>query len=124
MADDADARDYVDKCINCQLNKKNRHLPAADMFSFDATALFDLVVIDILGPLAESISHKKFVVLIVDCFSRYVDAEALEDIQGKTCVDYIKGYIGRFGIPRALLSNNAASFVNRDMKELVTRFKF
>ena len=118
-----DTRKFIDSCQICQARKVERSLPAGQMHSFGATEPFELVAVDALGPLPPSIRGKKHVLVVIDCFSRYIDAEATEDVQGHTFTDYFKRFIGRFGIPQAVLSDNAPTFCNESMKQVVAQFK-
>ncbi|RYF33478.1 MAG: transposase, partial [Cytophagaceae bacterium] len=60
----------------------------------------------------------------IDCFSRFVEAAATENVQGATCAGFLEQIICRFGVPRVVLSDNAPSFCNQHMKALQTSYLF
>lgn len=71
-------REYISTCDICLGCKKDRQKPVGDMFSFEASFHLDLVAMDILGPMPASYTNKRHVMVAVDSFTRYIDAEALK----------------------------------------------
>lgn len=119
-----DTREYVKSCEICQKTKVERQKPAGSMFSFSAYFPFDIIAMDSLGPLPPSLSNKKHIFVAIDCFTRYVDAEASDDILATTCSKFIKRFIGKFGVPKTILSDNAPTFVNNEIRFLAEHYKF
>ncbi|KAL0373880.1 UNVERIFIED_CONTAM: Gag-Pol polyprotein [Sesamum radiatum] len=69
------------------------------------------VGIDILGPFPPAVAQKKFIVMAVEYFTKWVKAEALANITEKEMINFIwKNIICRFGIPRVLISDNSTQF--------------
>ncbi|KAL0417368.1 UNVERIFIED_CONTAM: Gag-Pol polyprotein [Sesamum latifolium] len=67
--------------------------------------------IDILGPFPPAASQKKFIIVAVEYFTKWVEAEALAKISEKEVINFIwKNIICRFGIPRVLISDNCTQF--------------
>lgn len=65
-----------------------------------------MVAVDALGPIADSIPHKRHVLVIVDCFTRFISATAADTLEGRIFVDYFDNHIGRYGVPQVLVSDN------------------
>ena len=60
-----------------------------------------------------AIQQLKFLVVGIDCFTKWVEAEALATITEKNVRSFIwKNIICRYGIPRVLVSNNGKQFDN------------
>ncbi|KAL0415847.1 UNVERIFIED_CONTAM: Gag-Pol polyprotein [Sesamum latifolium] len=69
------------------------------------------VGIDILGPFPQAIAQKKFIVVAVEYFTKWVEAEALAKITEKEMINFIwKNIICRYGVPRVLVSDNGTQF--------------
>lgn len=119
MADDT--RDYVKSCRICQARKAERSLPKGSMQSFEIHEPFQLVAFDTLGPLPESIHGNKHVIVGIDCFSRFIDAEAVKDLQMQTFANYLRRFVGRFGTLETILTDNSNFFKNSIVSNIATR---
>lgn len=117
-------KSYVDSCENCQRNKVRRDKPRGEMYSFEASYPLDLVAMDVLGPLPKSHSGKEHVFVAVDALTKFVELMGAEDVQASTTATFIKSFIGRYGIPAAICTDNARSFDNEMVKALASEFGF
>ena len=81
-----DVQKYVSSCHSCQLR---RRLKATDRVPITpiprATRPFEMVVIDVIGPIDPPAGPQKFnyVLCIVDSFSRFSSAYLLKDLTDK-----------------------------------------
>ncbi|XP_073120757.1 uncharacterized protein [Henckelia pumila] len=67
--------------------------------------------LDIVGPFPQARAHKKFLLVKVDYFSKWVDAEALAKIiEGEVMKFLWKNIVCRFGLPMKLVSDNGRQF--------------
>lgn len=117
-----DLGDFIKSCDVCQKNKSERLLPAGTMQSFNTSKPFELVAVDCLGPMPSSLSLKKHVFVAIDCFTRFIDAEASEDVQCESFTNFFRNYIGRFGSPVTILSDNAPTFSGKPFNDLMNRY--
>ncbi|KAL2250014.1 UNVERIFIED_CONTAM: Retrovirus-related Pol polyprotein from transposon opus [Sesamum indicum] len=72
-----DIRELVKKCEACQKFAAQIHAPATQMEPVKIACPFDQWGIDILGPFPTARSQKKFIVVAVEYFSKWVEAEAV-----------------------------------------------
>ncbi|XP_021602516.1 uncharacterized protein LOC110607641 [Manihot esculenta] len=76
--------------------------------------------IDILGPFPKITGQKKFVVVAVEYFLKWPEAEAISTITARKMIDFVWGnIIYRFGIPRVLISDNGKQFDCNAFKEFM-----
>ena len=69
--------------------------------------------LDIMGPFPTTIRQLKFLVVGIDYFIKWVEAEALATITKKNVRNFVwKNIICRYGIPRVLVSDNGKQFDN------------
>ncbi|XP_075483782.1 uncharacterized protein LOC142523933 [Primulina tabacum] len=62
--------------------------------------------------------HRKFLIVVVDYFTKWVEAEPLAKISEKYVIGFLwKSIVYRFGIPRALISDNDTQFSGARLKE-------
>ena len=87
MNDDAVA--LVRKCRECQLASKLSNVPAYERINIASAWPFDLWGIDILGPFSPASRQRKFIIVEVEYFTRWVEAEALAKITATATHDFI-----------------------------------
>ncbi|KAK3024869.1 hypothetical protein RJ639_044481 [Escallonia herrerae] len=68
---------------------------------------------DMLGPFPPATAQHKFVIVAIDYFTKWVEAEALATITEKKCEEFFwQAVFCRFGIPRVLITDNGKQFDN------------
>ncbi|KAK3007570.1 hypothetical protein RJ639_014416 [Escallonia herrerae] len=68
---------------------------------------------DIMGPFPPATAQCRFVIVAVDYFTKWVEAEALATISEKKCEDFFwRAVVCHFGIPRVLVTDNGKQFDN------------
>lgn len=117
-----DVKAFVDSCQVCQAREAPREKPAGTMRSFIVFEPMQLVAIEALGPLPASLSGMRHVMVAVDCFSRHMDATATADVQGQTFALFLKCFVARYGVPVAIITNNAPTFCNQAAKEVLSHY--
>ena len=102
-----DATKLVRKCKVCQEHAKISHLPSEPLTSVTSPYPFQQWGLDILGPLPIGGGQCKFIIVTVDYFTKWAKAEPLATItEQKVRIFVLRSIICRFGIPRALVSDN------------------
>lgn len=96
--------------------------PRGEMRSFDVIHPFELVALDVLGPLLACLSGERHVFVAIDAFMRFVHAVATSDVQATTAKS-LRNYVGPFGAPESLLTDNAPTFVNSQVRQVLERFQ-
>lgn len=115
---------YVKNCTLC-MNKKAR----SKIQEVEATEIktanfpFQDISIDILGPLPKTPRGNKYLLVIVDRFSKWTEALPLPDTSTQMIAEKLIGEIFcRFGIPETLLCDNATYFESKLFDEIMTQF--
>ena len=107
-----DIKDFVRTCASCQSRKPPQPKRSGEMQLFSATRPFEVVGVDLLGPLTRTTSGNKHIVVIVDRFSRWVELAAVPDITTNTVADVVVDrVILRHGCPVQLLSDRGTVHV-------------
>ncbi|XP_073037999.1 uncharacterized protein [Primulina eburnea] len=106
-----DAARFVQKCQGCQHHSNFHHRPAASLQPVFASCPFDQWGLDIVGPFPIARAQKKFLLVAVDYFSKWVEAEPLARITKDEVMKFLwKIIVCRYGIPRKLISDNGRQF--------------
>ena len=71
-----------------------------------------------MGPFPVERKQLKFLVIGIDYFTKWVEAESLATITEKNVRGFVwKAIICRFGIPKVFVSNNGQQFDNSPFRE-------
>ena len=113
-----DATDLVKKCRICQEHAKISRLPSEPLTSITSPWPFQQWGLDILGPLPIGKGQCKFIIVVVDYFTKWAEAEPLVTITEQKIRNFVwRAIICRFGIPRALVSDNGKQFDNAKFRD-------
>ncbi|PNY03357.1 hypothetical protein L195_g026684, partial [Trifolium pratense] len=117
-----DAFTYVKRCDRCQrtgnISKRNE-MPQNPVLEVE---IFDVWGIDFMGPFPSSYS-KTYILVAVDYVSKWVEAIATQTNDAQVVVSFLKKNIfSRFGVPRALISDEGTHFLNRKMEALLRKY--
>ena len=62
--------------------------------------------------------------LVVDCYSRYVEVVKLDDIKSRTVVNHTKSIFARHGIPSVVRSDNGPQYSAQEYQQFSKEWKF
>ncbi|XP_073120282.1 uncharacterized protein [Henckelia pumila] len=106
-----DARETVRTCEGCQRFGNFSHKPAAEFQVVWASCPFDHWGLDIVGPFSMGPEQKNFLLVAVDYFSKWVEAESLAKITEGAVLGFIrKNIVCRFGYPGSSSQKMEGSF--------------
>jgi len=113
-----DCEFYVKTCKKCQEFGNLNRRPAQELQGIISPWPFAKWGIDILGPFPLGRGQTKFMIVAVDYFTKWIEAEALTTITAQQVQSFIwKNIICRFGIPHTIISDNGRQFVDKKLME-------
>ncbi|XP_074342511.1 uncharacterized protein LOC141680093 [Apium graveolens] len=103
----ADAKAYVKKYDKCERHAFIvRYIPER-LTSISIPIPFVIMGMDILGPFSIVSGHRKFIVVAIDYFTKWIEAKALAKITIKQITQFFwENVICHFGIPCILVTDN------------------
>ena len=102
---------YVTNCAECNQNKRLRANPRAPLQCYQAGNPGDQVHMDILGPFLESHQGNKYVLMMVDQFTRWLELQALGMQDAATVAQaFFESYTVRFGVPFVIHTDQGKNF--------------
>ncbi|RDX75716.1 Retrovirus-related Pol polyprotein, partial [Mucuna pruriens] len=111
---------FAKKCQKAGMAISRRHEMPQQPILF--CEVFDVWGIDFMGSFLVSNGYF-YILLAVDYVSRWVEAIATKTNDAKVVVDFLKSNIFyRFGVPKALISDQGSHFYNRAMSSLLHKY--
>ena len=102
-----DTVELVKKCDRCQQYGNVQRLLAERLTTISVPWLFAQWGIDIVDPLPQGKGQVKFLLIAIDYFTKWVEAEALATITKSRIQSFVwKNIICRFGIPLTIILDN------------------
>ena len=118
------AADYVRKCDPCQRMSPILKSPVQDLVSISSPWPFAQWGIDIVGPFPTAPAQKKLLLVAIDYFSKWIEAEAFASIKDRDVTRFIwKNLVCWFDIPRSIVSDNGPQFDSRVYRDFCQELK-
>ncbi|KAK3097999.1 hypothetical protein FSP39_015198 [Pinctada imbricata] len=110
---------YIASCAACATSKKQTHTVRAEMQEYYAGAPLDRIQLDILGPFPKSAKGNKYILVLVDQFSKWTECYPLPDQSAESIAEVlVKEFIARFGVPLELHTDQGRNFDSDLMRRL------
>ncbi|XP_038063162.1 uncharacterized protein LOC119733869 [Patiria miniata] len=118
-----DVRGFVRACDVCKKTKPHFQKPAGLMLSTTSTRPWEIVAVDIMGPLPRSYAGHEFLLVAVDHYTKWTEVFPLKAATGKVIACTIaRQLFSRFGAPKTLLSDNGSQFTSRALESICSRW--
>ena len=108
----SDVAAYVATCSACSKNKKANKLKKAGLLRYHAGSAMERVHLDILGPFNVSSRGSKYVLGMIDQFTKWLECVPLPDQSAeKIATAAIDEFFCRFGMPLTIHTDQGSNFV-------------
>jgi transposase InsO family protein len=115
-----DVANFIRKCPCCQkMGQLKRAIITKPYNVYKSQGLWDQLAIDTIGPLPKSEDGYKYILTLIDTFSRFLHVLPLKDLEGITAAKALISHIGLFGVPNSILTDNGSQFVNQWFDQLL-----
>ncbi|XP_065050312.1 uncharacterized protein LOC135680360 [Musa acuminata AAA Group] len=113
-----DAKAHVQRCHSCQEHARTPRLPAVPLNPIDCAWPFTQWGLDLLGPFPPASGQRRYIVVGVDYFTKWVEAEPLATITERQIEKFmLKNLVTRFGLPNTIITEYGPKFVGRKFRE-------
>jgi hypothetical protein len=118
----SDATDLVQKCENCQKCARDQKQPSSLTQLIQPTWPLQRWGLDLLGPLPPAQGNLKYVVVAVECFSKWIEAKPLDTITSVTVQKFFwQNIVCRFGVLKAITVDIGTQFEVEAFKDFCDR---
>ena len=69
-----------------------------------------------VGPLKGGTHNKKYLLVIVDKFTKRIEAKPVKTAESGPVIDFISGVVHRYGVPHSIITNNDTDFMADEVK--------
>src|SRR5215470_13727905 len=110
---------YLEMCERCRTYKRGPPPRQGELRPLQAGEPMDIVAIDLTGPHPTSRHGHKYILTMIDHFTKWVEAVPIRDKEATTVADAIyTHWVCRLGAPQALLSDLGTEFQNAVLTDL------
>ena len=104
--------EFIRACPCCQKMSFIKPVIHTNPYVTFSTEPMRCLNIDTIGPLPPDEDGNKFVIVIIDIFSRYVTLHAGKNASGNEAANALQNHFCTFGIPDSILTDNGSQFIN------------
>lgn len=106
-----DVKDWCKKCTTCATSNGPHRKRKAPMKQYNVGSPFERIALDIAGPFPVTEKGNKYMLVVMDYFTKWVEVYAIPDQGAATVADVlIKEFICRFGVPLEIHSDQGRNF--------------
>lgn len=102
---------HVRHCLICASTKRGGALqPNAPLRPHQPVRPWQVVSIDVMGPLPRTPTGNRFLLILTDTFSKWVELRAVERAHVKVVTGFLHSVCSRWGYPEQIISDNGPQF--------------
>ena len=113
-----EVKDYVRTCAGCQRAARNTNAKAPLQPLACIGEPFKLVAFDLVGPLPKSVSGFRYILTMMDLYSKYPEAIPLKRVDNESVLEAMLDVFSRHGIPETLLTDQGSVFMSKLTKSV------
>ena len=119
----ADTGSWTNACVTCRQAKPTRPISHGLLSPIIVTHPFEMVGMDILGPLTTSTEGSNYILVCADLFTSWVEAAPLTGITAEeVCRAFFVLIIARHGCPVTILTDQGRQFTSKLFTKLCQHF--
>ena len=112
-------REWCKKCTRCAARKSPQRRAKAAMQRYQVGEPMERVAIEVMGPFPTSRKGNRYVIVMADYFTKWVEAVATPDQEAKTVAEvFVQQFLAKFGAPRVIHTDQGRNFESRLFTEM------
>jgi hypothetical protein len=119
-----DVRTYVKNCLICATTKRGPIQPGAPLRAYDPERPWQTIAVDFMRPYATTREGNKYIIVVTDLFTSWVEAFPVKGATTKTTVKLLENEVFcRWGYPQAVITDNGTQFRSNRFKRACHRWR-
>lgn len=119
-----DVENWCRSCKICVARRGPSGKGKSPLQVFDSGSPFERVQMDILGPLPTTTTGNRYLLVVIDCFTKWVEAFPLKNFKTRTIADiFVKQFISRHGVPLEVHTDQGKNFESKIFSGGSTSFR-
>ena len=118
---ETDVLKFIHSCPTCQKIRLRQGEMNPSLSTTARYEPFECLSVDTMGPFPADERGNKYIIVIIDCFSRFVELVAAPDATAESACHAMLSVVGRYGPPREIQSDNGPQYVAKIFENL-TKF--
>ena len=112
-----DVKTFIHNCMVCQKFKTSKHLCKGTLdYHIHGSYPMQSLSVDTLGPLSEDVFGHKYILVIVDNFSKFATLYPTRSTEAKEFVQALIHHIGLFGVPKQIRTDGGTRFTPKSVR--------
>jgi transposase InsO family protein len=114
-------RQFIKKCDCCQKLRDHKFKAITERFTLGGgNGLMLRIYIDTIGPFPKDEEGNEYIIVVIDCFSRFVELHAAKSADAESAARAIISQIGRYGPPQQIVTDGGSQYDNDLVNALVS----
>jgi len=114
-----DCTRYAQQCKQCQQHAYWHKAPPEELRSIYSLWPFHTWGIDILEPFPLAIRQMKYLVVAIEYFTKWIEAEPMAQITAHKITHFVwRSIVCHFGLPKRFVSDNGTQFASQQQGKL------
>ena len=115
----SDVLEWIKSCPTCCARKNPPRMNRAELENIRVGEPLERVGMDITGPFPVTKYGNKYILVVMDYFTKWVEAYPIPDQESSTVARcLVNNFISRFGIPKILLTDRGSNFESKLFQQL------
>ncbi len=111
---------FVRDCPVCQLRSAVNRQIKTHCFTTASYTPMEVLNIDTIGPVDRDSADNCYILVVIDCFTRFVELYPVSDTSALQCARALLSHVCRYGTPMTIRSDRGRQFVNGIIRELLS----
>jgi len=113
-----DCEVMIQKCEGCQSHGNDVKRSPTELHNLTAPWPFAQWGMNIVGPFPIGRAQKKFILVVVNYFTKWVEAKALTNITVRQVHSFVwRNIVCRFGLPHTIITDNGQQFIDKKLRD-------
>jgi hypothetical protein len=101
--------------------RQQSHMPATALRTIPITWPFAVWWLDMVGPLRGGTDKKKYLLVMVDKFTKWIEAKPVTSTMAELVINFISGIVHRYEVAHSIIMDNGSNFTAKEVKEWCTK---